>query len=143
MIFFDGRIGLRRQNYINLVYVVILLSIVVILVAFYLLYRTQISLWLAKRKLKNLLLRKDTLKKLMGSTQKDYFQYGKISESTYRMRIKNFGDLVRDIDRQIPLLQKDIARYSFSKKDYERVIKGEKEKVTKKEREKARLGRRS
>jgi hypothetical protein len=119
--------GFLKDNWI------ILVSLLILLLAFYLLYRTRISLWILKRELNNLLLRKDTLKNLMSSTQKDYFQYGKIPEATYRMRIKNFGELVRDIDRQIPLLQKEIAKYSFNKKDYE--------KVTQSEREKARLGR--
>jgi len=118
--------GFIKDNWIMLV------SLLVFLSAIYLLYRTKISLWLLQRKLKNLLLRKDTLKNLMSTTQRNYFQYGNIPESTYRMRIKNFGELVRDIDRQIPLLQKEIAQYSFEKKDYE--------KLTQSDREKARLG---
>lgn len=119
--------GFLKDNWIALV------SVLVFLLAFYLLYRTRISLWMLKRKLNNLLLRKDTLKNLMSKTQKDYFQYGTIPEATYRMRIKNFGELVRDIDRQIPLLQKEIAKYSFEKSEYE--------KLDQSDREKARLGK--
>ncbi len=95
---------------------IFLVSIVVLLLMFYLLYRTKISLWLLNRKMNSLLLRKDTLKKLMSEAQKDYFQSGKIPESEYRIKIKNFGELVRDIDRQVPLIQQDIARYSFATK---------------------------
>ena len=51
----------------------------------------------------------------------------KISENIYRMRIKNFGELVRDIDRQIPLMQKEIARYSFDKNVYKDVEKSERD----------------
>jgi len=118
-----------KENWIMLV------SLVALVLAFYLFYRTKISLWILQRQLKSLLLRKDTLKGLMSSTQKDYFQYGKIPETTYRMRIKNFGELVRDIDRQIPLLQKEIAKYSFEKKEYD--------KLKQSDREMARLGRSS
>ena len=108
---------------------IMLTSLLILLIAFYLLYRTKISLWILQRKLNNLMLRKDTLKNLMSKTQRDYFQYGSIPESTYRMRIKNFGELVRDIDRQIPLMQKDIAKYSFEKKEYDKLKESERDKA--------------
>lgn len=110
-----------KENWIMLV------SLVALLIAFYLFYRTRISLWILQRQLNSLLLRKDTLKGLMSSSQKDYFQYGKIPETTYRMRIKNFGELVRDIDRQIPLLQKEIAKYSFERKEYDKLKQSDRE----------------
>jgi hypothetical protein len=91
-----------------------------ILIVFYLIYRTKIKQYLLNRKLKTLILRRDTLKKLIGDTQKEYFQTGKLPESDYRIRTKNFADLIRDIDRQIPLLQKEIAEYS-SKDDLKRL----------------------
>jgi hypothetical protein len=94
-----------------------LVSVIVFLLVFYTLYRVKIALWLLNRKMMSLLLRKDTLKKLMSEAQKDYFQFGKIPESEYRIKIKNFGELVRDIDRQIPLIQQDIARFSFALKE--------------------------
>lgn len=119
--------GFLKTNWIMIT------SVLVLLLAFYLFYRAKISLWILRKKLNNLLLRKNTLKDLMGKTQRDYFQYGSIPEATYRMRIKNFGELVRDIDRQIPLLQKEIAKYSFEKKEYE--------KLKESDRDKARLGK--
>ncbi|MEI7719522.1 MAG: hypothetical protein WCI72_06640 [archaeon] len=122
-----GVVGFLKENWIALI------SVFGLLMAFYLFYRTKISLWLLQRKLSNLLLRKNTLKDLMSKTQRDYFQFGSIPEATYRMRIKNFGELVRDIDRQIPLLQKEIAKYSFEKKEYE--------KLKESDRDRARLGR--
>lgn len=94
----------------------ILITICVLLIL-YLFYRTKISLWIAERKLKLLNVRRDSLRRLLGETQKSYFQYGKISENDYRVRVKNFSDLVRDIDRQIPLVQADIAKYSMRQKE--------------------------
>jgi len=94
----------------------ILIAICVLLIL-YLFYRTKISLWIAERKLKLLNVRRDSLRRLLGETQKSYFQYGKISENDYRVRVKNFSDLVRDIDRQIPLVQADIAKYSMRQKE--------------------------
>ena len=115
--------GFFKDNWI------MLLSVFILLLAVYLLYRTRISLWILKRNLASLMLRRDTLKNLMSETQKNYFQYGTLPESTYRMRIKNFGELVRDIDRQIPLLQKDIAKYSFQKSDYDKVNQSERDRA--------------
>lgn len=94
----------------------ILITICVLLIL-YLFYRTKISLWVLERRLKLLNVRRDSLRKLLGETQKSYFQYGKISENDYRVRVKNFSDLVRDIDRQIPLVQADIAKYSMRQKE--------------------------
>jgi hypothetical protein len=96
----------------------ILITICVLLIL-YLFYRTKISLWVSERKLKLLNVRRESLRKLLGETQKSYFQYGKISENDYRVRVKNFSDLVRDIDSQIPLVQADIAKYSMRQKESE------------------------
>jgi len=103
--------GFIKENWI------LLLSLIAFAIVLYLLYRVRIAIWVLNRKLNSLLLRKDTLKRLMSEAQKDYFQYGKIPESEYRIKIKNFGELVRDIDRQIPLIQQDIARFSFAAKE--------------------------
>jgi hypothetical protein len=84
----------------------------VLLLLFYLFYRTKITEWILKGKLDSLTLRRVTLKKLMEDAQRDYFQTGKLSEADYRIRIKNFADLIRDIDRQIPLIQKDLMNYN-------------------------------
>jgi len=98
-----------KENWISLT---IALVIIIIL---YIAYRTKVTEWLLKKKLNSLLLRRDTLKKLIGDTQREYFQTGSIAESDYRIRTKNFADLIRDIDRQIPLLQKELM--NFSKKE--------------------------
>lgn len=90
-----------------------ILIISCVVVVLYLFFRIRILLWFAKKKMESLVLRKDTVKGLIGQTQKDYFQTGKISEADYRMRTKNFADLMRDIERQIPLAQQEIARLSM------------------------------
>jgi hypothetical protein len=96
-----------------------ILIVFCVLLAFYLFYRTKISLWILERKLKLLNIRRESLRKLLGDTQKLYFQDGKISDNDYRVRVKNFSDLVRDIDRQIPMVQADIAKYSIRQKENE------------------------
>ena len=76
----------------------------------YISYHTRIKKYLLKRKLINLRLRKKSLKELIGQTQKDYFQTGNISDSDYQVRSKNFAELIRDIDRQVPLLEESLIK---------------------------------
>ena len=46
---------------------------------------------------------------LLKETQKQYFEEHNISEGEYHLRTKKYGELMRDIHRQIPLLQEQIA----------------------------------
>lgn len=46
------------------------------------------------------------------ATQKQYFEGGNLSESSYTIRTKSFAEMIRDIDRQIPLLQEKMFLYS-------------------------------
>lgn len=87
-----------------------LIVVIIFVIILYVLYKVKIVPMMLNRKLKLLKIRKGSLRKLMGESQKLYFQEGKISESDYRTRIKNYADLVRDIDRQIPLVQAEIAK---------------------------------
>jgi len=85
---------------------IVFLVIIILLFIYY----KAISKWLVKRKIRLLELRKKTLKEIIQQTQKDYFQYGKISEGTFSIKTKKLAELIRDIDRQIPLLQENLAK---------------------------------
>lgn len=68
-----------------------------------------------ERKIQNLEMRKKTLKGLIMKTQGDYFNSGNMSESAYEIRTKKFAEIVRDIDRQIPLLQEELVKIGRKK----------------------------
>lgn len=89
--------------------------IVAILLILFLIYRMQIIKWMLKRKIAKLELRKKTIKELIMRTQKDYFEKGKMSEVMYSVRTKKFAELMRDIERQIPLLQEELAKVEYKK----------------------------
>ncbi len=97
-------LDLLKENYIGI------LSGVFILVLMYVLFRKRIMRFLIKRKIKKLELRKSNLKKLIQETQKQYFQDGAISEGIYNIRVKKFAELTRDIERQVPLLEEELAK---------------------------------
>lgn len=90
-------------------------TILVILIILFLVYRLRIMKYLLSRQIQNLELRKKTIKELIMKTQKDYFEFGKISEGEYNIKTKKFAELVRDIDRQIPLLREELVRLERTK----------------------------
>lgn len=90
-------------------------SFIVILVILFIVYRKAIRKWQIKRKISKLEIRKATLRDLIMQAQRDYFQYGKISEGLYNIRTKKFAELIRDIDREIPLLKEELVRVEKEK----------------------------
>ncbi len=83
-----------------------------LLLLFFLLYRITIRKMILNKKIQKLELRKETLKELIKKVQKGYFQDGNVSEGSYNIRIKNFAEMVRDLDRQIPLLKEEYFKLS-------------------------------
>ena len=99
------------RNWKVIVFVVSLLIILLII------YRVKLSLWLLTRKIDKLKNKKVTIKELVMQTQLDYFQNGKIAEGEYNIKTKKYAELIRDIDRQVPLLQEELAKLqSYGKK---------------------------
>ncbi|MBI2584209.1 MAG: hypothetical protein HYW25_06060 [Candidatus Aenigmarchaeota archaeon] len=85
-----------------------ILVLIAILSMLFLVSYKQISIYRLRRKMMKLELEKASLEKLIQRTQRDYFEKGNLPESTYTIRIKKFGDLIRDINRQVPLLKEQI-----------------------------------
>ena len=87
-----------------------------LLIILLLTYRIKISKLLIRRKINKLILRKSILKKLIIDIQKQYFTDGSISEGMYTIKTKKFAELIRDVDRQIPLLQEEMTKLEWRKK---------------------------
>jgi tetratricopeptide (TPR) repeat protein len=68
-----------------------------------------ISNFRIKRHISSLEVRSQAIKSLIAKTQKEYFDHGTLSETTYHVRMKKYGELLRDINRQIPLLKEKLA----------------------------------
>ncbi len=84
--------------------------VLVFLFISYFSFRKPIKKKVLNHKIDKLNFRKKILKDLIKKAQKDYFQDGSISQSVFEIKMKNFGQLVRDIDRQIPLLNEELLR---------------------------------
>lgn len=92
----------------------ILVSIFLLLILF-LIFNKKIIKKITENKIREFELRKKTLQDLIKKTQKDYFQYGRLSEGNYNLRTKKFAEFIRDIDREIPLLKEKIMKIEKNK----------------------------
>jgi len=99
--------GILRFFYVNRI---LLITILVICLIFFIFYYKKMKIYLLKIKIKKLELRKSTIKGLIMKSQKEFFEKGSLSEGNYNIRIKKFGELILDIDRQIPLLNEALGR---------------------------------
>ena len=91
----------------NWITLVVLIALAILFTIF---YRKKIAKYIIKRKIKHFETEKRILKQMTSEIQKSYFQEGKISEGAYNIRVKKFAELIRDIDRQIPLLQEELEK---------------------------------
>lgn len=78
---------------------IIVLSLLIIIL------QRPVRTWIINRKMDDLKFERDILKGLIQKTQKEYFELGNVPESVYSIRTKKFGELIRDINRRIPLLE--------------------------------------
>jgi tetratricopeptide (TPR) repeat protein len=72
--------------------------------------RNRVIYFKTKMKIKNLNKESIVLENLLKETQKDYFERGKMSEETYKIRIRKFSEIMRDINKEIPLLKEELAK---------------------------------
>jgi hypothetical protein len=94
--------------------IAIIVTILVLAILFFT-FRIRILKWILSRKIMYLELRKKTIKELVMKTQKDYFERGTMAEGEYNIKVKKFAELIRDIDRQIPLLREDLIKLEKKK----------------------------
>lgn len=107
----------------------------VLVLALFFILKKIIRRKIIQHKLKQLQLRKESVHELTKQIQKEYFSTGKLSESAYHIRLKVYGEMVRDIRRQIPLLEEELAlqKNVFGKKKSKKSKKSKKQKPSKHE----------
>ena len=93
----------------NWIYIIVTIIVVVLIL---IIFQKAISRMLIKRKIARLEIRKTTLRELIMKTQKDYFEKGLLSDSSYNIKTKKFAELIRDIEREIPLLREQLMKVS-------------------------------
>ena len=95
----------------------------------FMIFKTSLKIYLVKRKKKHLKLRKATIEDLIKELQRGYFKDNTVSQLQYQTRLNKFEEMVRDINRQLPLLdeqmsliddKKDFKNFKRSKKTLEK-----------------------
>jgi hypothetical protein len=81
-----------------------------VLIFLYFIFKNRILYYRTKYKITRLMHESGVLEELIKKTQFGYFEAGTLSESAYRIRVRKFSELMRDINRQLPLLKEQIAR---------------------------------
>ena len=71
----------------------------------------RIIVFLLRRKIENFEAERKTLEGLIRETQENYFGKGKLAENTYHINIGKFGEMIRDIERQLPLLREQLEEH--------------------------------
>jgi len=88
-----------------------ILGVAFFLILIFLIFlRISLKKFLLMRRIRYLEERKQSLKDYLRKTQFEYFQKGRISEADYRLRSKKFAEMIRDIDRDLPMLQEKLVK---------------------------------
>lgn len=89
----------------------LLYFIAVVGLVFYM-FRKPIEKYLIKVKTNHLKIQKKALDKLIKDVQISYFKKKNISETEYKIKLEKFEEIIRDVDRQLMVLQEDLIRMS-------------------------------
>ncbi len=88
----------------------IIVSVIAVLAVLAFIFQKQIRRFLVESRINSLVAERAVLESMLRGLQKDYFERREISEMTYHVKTKKFGDLVRNINRQLPLLKEELKR---------------------------------
>ena len=88
----------------------ILSVIVIVIILLLIIFWKTIKKSVIQNKLDNMYARKSAIDKLVKKIQYDYFKKKTMSETEYNVKIKTFGDMTREIDRQIPEIREQLVK---------------------------------
>ena len=86
------------------------LIVVAILLVLGAIFRKAIDKFILKKRLKHLEKEKEILHIIIKETQEAFFDKRTLNESEYRVRMKKFSELIRDINTKIPALKERLER---------------------------------
>ena len=85
--------------------IVVSVFIILLLVFWNVLTRLEMRI-----RLNNLIMRKKSINGLIKEMQASYFKTKKLSETEYKIKLKNYEELIRDIDRQVMVLKEEMFK---------------------------------
>ena len=103
------------KNFFINYWIEILVSLIVLILLFFI-FRENLEKFMTKRKLDHLSAQKIAIALLIKRIQGEYFKTKKISSVEYKVKLKKFKEMVRDIDRQIMTIKEDEFKGKIGKK---------------------------
>lgn len=88
----------------------ILSAIIILIILLLIIFWKTIKKAVIQNKLNDMYARKSAIDKLVKKIQYDYFKKKTMSETEYNVKIKTFGDMTREIDRQLPEIREQLAK---------------------------------
>lgn len=85
-----------------------ILIIIVIFAAAAIIFYNRFAVYMLKKKIKDMKLESEALDKLMKKAQKEHFIEGKISKSTYEIKMKNYKDRKTTIEQKLPTTEENL-----------------------------------
>ena len=96
-------------NFIKANWKELLISTIVILIVIVLSYN-GVRRYLIMQKIAFLERRKDVIRNLIAQAQRLYFEKGVLNEEEYHIKVSKYGEILRDINRQIPILKEELIK---------------------------------
>ncbi len=96
--------GFLQENWQNILVIVSSAAILAFI------FQKQIRKFIVHAKIHALTAEKAVLETMTKNLQKQYFESGKMNEMTYHIKTKKFGELIRNINRQLPLLKEELKK---------------------------------
>jgi hypothetical protein len=90
-----------------------IVGILIILIVLFVIFRNRLRHYLAKARIRALELEKETLKNEIRRAQTEFFVKGTLPESIYKIRIKVFNMMIRNITRKIAVAYEAQKRSEF------------------------------
>lgn len=85
-------------------------STIIILIALLIAFNKPIRRYIIRQKMNYLKMRREKIKEMITQTQDSYFNKGKISQLDFEIKNKKFAESIRDINRQISLLEEQLKK---------------------------------
>lgn len=102
-------------------------ALVILSALSYLLYK-EYRIYSLEKKKQNLKQKREVIQNLTSEAQEEYFQENDMAESAYNTRTDKYGEMIRDINRQIPLIDEDLEKeWSTSQIISEKILDRDKE----------------
>jgi len=80
------------------------------LLVIFFLFQKQIRKAMVNARMRALLRERGVIESMLKSLQRDYFEKKNVTDLTYRVKTKKYGDIIRNINRQLPLLKEELKR---------------------------------